>query len=302
MRFLALFPIACSICAIVLSFLVIFAGNKPNFMEGYDLLTLNVSRIGENLLNTTSSSSDSGILGILKNATNQIEGDINGELNSIASSLAQQFGLKDFYSVHILDYCEGSYVPGPVPNATLSSSHIHRNVSSCSNHTSMFTFDPRAALAQSIQDSGLGIDVNETLDELNFPDQIENEIKALRVAWKAMFVLYCIGIGLSFLCLILSILGFFQPDSGRLLPAINFLMFLLALLTLGVASAIATAIAEEGTDEINKYGKEIGISSSVGHKFLIITWIATGVMFLGSLVWCSGCMVPRKKPAVHKTG
>lgn len=166
----------------------------------------------------------------------------------------------------------------------------------------MFTFDPRKALEQSIADSGLGIDVNDTLNQLNFPDKIEDAIKALRIAWKAMFVLYCIGIGLAFLCLLLSIFGFVQPNPGRALPAINILLFFLTFLTLGVASGIATAVADKGSNEINKYGKEIGISANKGTRFLIITWVATAVMFLGSVAWCVGCIAPRRKNYVHKTG
>ena len=40
MRFFAIVPILCAVVAFILSFLLVFAGHKPNFLEHYDLLTV----------------------------------------------------------------------------------------------------------------------------------------------------------------------------------------------------------------------------------------------------------------------
>lgn len=295
MRPSAIFPALCAVAAVVLGFLCLFAGSKKDFMEDYHVLTLNTSRIGQNVLNETlssGSSSDNSIISWISNATSSIASDLTDELNdavnSVVSSIADDLGLHDFYSAHLMDYCWGDYTPQPVANATVSASEIHKNVTACSNRTAMFHFDPTEALEKSLNDSGLGI----TLDDLNWPDDIQKGLDALRIAYKAMFVLYCIAIGLSFLVLLGSLFGVF--GGGRLSAFVNVLLATLAFLSFGIASAIATAVAVKGSSVINKYGNDIGIESHRGGKFMAITWAGTGVLFLAIIAWCVECCIGRR--------
>lgn len=39
---------------------------------------------------------------------NSIEASIKGDLNNLAADIAKQLHIHDFYSMHILDYCEVS--------------------------------------------------------------------------------------------------------------------------------------------------------------------------------------------------
>jgi hypothetical protein len=64
----------------------------------------------------------------------QIEGDVNGILNNVADKLAKELGIKQFYSLHLLDLCEGYYSP----NASVA--HPKKNVTQCSNATAMCKF------------------------------------------------------------------------------------------------------------------------------------------------------------------
>ena len=82
-------------------------------MENADLLTvsfsvhfdihvltpeqLNTSMLGQPELNTSSST-----------LINSIENKVKGDLNQVVKDVASEFGLKDFYSAHLLDYCEVS--------------------------------------------------------------------------------------------------------------------------------------------------------------------------------------------------
>ena len=68
-------------------------------MENADLLTLNTSMLGRLSLNT--SKSQSSLL-------NSIESSIEGDINSLVADLAKELHIHDFYSAHILDYCEVS--------------------------------------------------------------------------------------------------------------------------------------------------------------------------------------------------
>jgi hypothetical protein len=223
-------------------------------------------------------------------------GPLQSDLNNFASSLAKDLGLKDFYSAHLMDYCSGSYTPGPVPNATLKKSSIDRNVTFCSNRTAMFTFDPTTALQQSLNASGSVI----TLSQLDWPKEIEDGIKTLRTAWKAAFILYCMGIGFIFLTLIASALWIGNVSRGT--AALVIALASLAWICLGIASAIMTAVAVKGHDIIDKYGKVIGVSADRGNGFLGMTWAATGCMVVAALVGCAGCFIRSKRTTVKPYG
>jgi hypothetical protein len=203
-------------------------------------------------------------------------------------SVAKDLGLHDFYSAHILDYCEGYYEPGPVPNATLKKSSINKNVTSCSNMTALYNFDPRAVLQAELNKTG-NSDVN--LTDLNWPSGIDKGLQALRITTKTMFVLYCIAIGFIAVAFFLALVGFVL--NGRLSAFVNVLVDWLAFIAVGLASALSTAIAVKATHVINKYGNEIGVSANKSGKFLAITWVATGIMLVASMVWCMDCIVGR---------
>ena len=69
----------------------------------------------------------------------------------------------------------------------------------------------------------------------------------------------------------------------------------IAFLALGIASAVSTVIAVKVVDAVNKYGNEIGVSAYRGNKFMAMTWAATAIMLLGSILWIIDCCVPRAR-------
>jgi len=162
----------------------------------------------------------------------------------------------------------------------------------------MFSFDPTAALQKSLNDSGAPI----TLTQLNWPKDLEHGIKALRTAFKAMFILYCVGIGFIFLTLIASAIWTFLRDGGRGTAALEIALATLAWLCLGISSAIATAIGVKGDKIIDKYGKPIGVSADRGNGFLAMTWVATACMVLAALIGCAGCCLKRNRKTVRPYG
>lgn len=220
--------------------------------------------------------------------------ELESDLNNLATSLAKDLGLKDFYSAHLLDYCYGSYTPQAVPNTTIKASKIHKNVTTCSNQTAMFAFDPTAALQKSLNESGVSI----TLADLNWPADIEKGVKALRIAMKAAFVLYCIGIVFAFLTILAA--AFWTFSGGRLSASIEIFTAVMAFITLGVASAITTAVAVKGNSVIDKYGEPIGVSADRGTGFLGLTWAATALMFICSVLGCAGCFRGKKRESVKQ--
>jgi hypothetical protein len=196
---------------------------------------------------------------------------------------------QDFYSAHLLNFCEGFYTPTDMPNATIPKSDISKNVTACSNRTAMYNFDPRQMLQRELNESGHG---NINLTDLGWPDEVDDAIHALEVVSNAMFVLYCIGIAFAGLALIAALVNVFL--SGRLSALVNVVIDLIAFLALGIASALATAIAVKAAKIINDKGDRVGISAQKGDKFMILTWVATGCLFVASLVWCFDCVVGRR--------
>lgn len=250
-------------------------------------MTLNTSRIGTNVFNTSSSSSSSSniLSSIWDNITNSIESSINSEINS----LAQDLGLHDFYSAHLLDYCEGYYTPTSIPNTTIPPSSIRQNVTFCSNRTSFFHFDPSAALQTELNKSHTGL----TLQDLHWPSAVASGIHTLRVAQKAAFVLYCLAAGLTLLAALASLVSFFVH--GRVSAFVDISLWTLAFVASALASAITTAVARKASHVVNKYGEGIGVSATRGGRFMALTWVASGLCFLNVWVWVFECLRGRRR-------
>ncbi|KAF2281178.1 integral membrane protein-like protein [Westerdykella ornata] len=281
MRPTAIVPTLCCIAALVLSFLCLFAGSKKGFMNDYQILTLNTSRLGTNLLNPDAP-------GPLNDIYNALPADTSNAINAAANSLASRLGIEDFYNLHILTYCHGTYTPSVLPNATLPRSAIHKHINDCSNMTALFHFQPAAIIEQALNDSGVDV----TLDDLRWPDDIQTGLDALHALQSATFILYCIAAGLIFVSVLLSLLALFT--SGRLSACLNVLIASVAFLAIGIASALVTAVMVKATDVINENGRGIGLEAQRGNKYLAITWAATGAMLLAVVWWLGETCVGRR--------
>ncbi|KAF2437436.1 integral membrane protein-like protein [Karstenula rhodostoma CBS 690.94] len=282
MRPTALIPALLSAAALVLAFLCLFAGHKKDFMEDYHILTLNTSRLGEGVINGTLGQSDS----TLGSLWNLVPDSIQNDVSEAAGVVTEKLGIEDFYSAHLLDYCYGQYTPAESPNATLPASAIHKNVSACSNQTAMFYFNPTQIIEDALAKSGLDI----TLDDLEWPSDIQRGLDALRIVSVTAFVLYCISIGLIFLSFVGAVVAVFA--AGRLSACVNLLVGILAFVAIGLASALVTAVIEKGGDVINEKGADVGVVAGKGRRFMALTWAATGLVGVVLVVWvvemCAG--------------
>lgn len=277
MRLSSLFTLACAITAFVLSILCLLAGDKRSFLQDTELLTFNISQIGHGSLFNTSD----GNGGLLSTLGNEIEGGINSILNDLTTDVASLLGLPDFFNVHVMDFCQGSYSP----NSTAD--NAKKNVTECSNSTLGFHFQPTQYVQEHLP-SGI------TLDDIHWPSDVTDAERTLKAVSRVMVIFYIIGIAFSGLAMITAIAGL--VTDGRLSAFVNWLVDILAFTTLGVASAVATAVIVIAVDRINKYTDEVGISASRGGKFLAMTWAATAVMLLASFVSIVQCCVGRRRP------
>ncbi|RPB00758.1 hypothetical protein L873DRAFT_740308 [Choiromyces venosus 120613-1] len=213
--------------------------------------------------------SDAYIVGI---DTSNLGGEATqGVVNSSASRL----GLHDFYQAYVMNYCEGEH-----------DFSNYEKITNCTGQTGMFTFDPvgifERELSQGVTLQGLGVNTQD----------LDAAITALNVAYKTMFVAYCIGIGAAGIAILLGFLGFFE---SRLTACANWMFAVLSFLTLSIASGIGTAAAVKIRDAITREMGKVGARAYLSKKYLGMTWAAVICMLIVTFFWCGACFSPRKE-------
>lgn len=162
MKFLAAIPAVLSAVSFALTMLALFAGHKKGFMEDYHVMAFNTSTLGHNFLSNIAGSSASstttsaaaatttaskgglgglpdpfsalsslkatatGVLGSLESSAASIVNDVG---NDAADKLADELGIDQFYTIHIMDLCQGDFEP----NATASGAWM--NVTECTSES-----------------------------------------------------------------------------------------------------------------------------------------------------------------------
>jgi hypothetical protein len=140
---------------------------------------------------------------------NDAQDEINDAIGDAADAAADALNLTDFYAVHIMNYCEGYFEP----NAT--DDNASKNTTFCSPREALFRFNPTEMIENSLPD-------NVGLDDIQWPQEIEDASRAVRVATLVMFVFYVIGIAFAGLAVITALLATFTE--GRLSAFANFVM------------------------------------------------------------------------------
>jgi hypothetical protein len=160
----------------------------------------------------------------------------------------------------------------------------------------MYRFDPTAILQEALNKTRVPV----TLDDLEWPDDIQTGVKTINVLMAASFVLYCIAIAAMFLALGAAAVAIFAQ--GRLSACVNFALALIAFLAIGLASALVTAVVVKGVEVINEHGQKIGVEAYRGGKFLALTWAATALMLITIVVWVVEFCAGRRRKVYGKHG
>ncbi len=139
----AVIGIPIAVVTLVLTTLALAAGGKPGFMEDYHILLMNTSTLGQNLIPTLASGPSDptptscgplgGVLGKLcAGATAAVGSAVSSGLvqlsnieDDMANKLAKEIGVQQWYSLHAMDVCQGTFLP----NATTPKARY--NVTSC---------------------------------------------------------------------------------------------------------------------------------------------------------------------------
>lgn len=301
----SIIPIFLSIAAFILSLLVLLAGYKESFLPSVYVLKVDTTNLGVNLtdINVDSTLSRFGlddntsntISRFLddRNITSKIDSRIQEKLDDLVDTAARRLGVADVYVAHMMTFCEG-YVEG-------SETSNKTKILACTKPKLPYAFDPLDEIEQRLAEGA------PTLEQLGIQtDNVEDVINALQVAYKAMSITLVIGTALAGLSILMGLLGL---TASRLVEVCNGLVAWVGFLMLGVAAAIATAIAVKGRDVFNEYARDAGVRASESKPLMGMIWAAVAAMLLAALWWSFTCCCGRHgrkagrrdEPLVEKT-
>lgn len=121
------------------------------------------------------------------------------------------------------------------------------------------------------------------LADLGFTADLQDAIDTVNKSLKAIGILFIVSaalVGVSFLC---SVIAIFLIPGRREAAAriVNAVIATLAMVVLVVSSVLVTTASQIAVEKINEKGEDIGLSARVGTKYLVISWVATGVFIIG---------------------
>ncbi|KAI8623443.1 actin cortical patch SUR7/pH-response regulator pali [Xylariaceae sp. FL1651] len=268
-------PIA--VVTLVLTALALTAGNNPGFMEDYHILLLNTSTLGQNLIPTpTSGGSDPSptscgpLRGALGNfcagATAAVGSAVSSglaELSSIedeiADKLAKEIGVQQWYSLHVMDVCQGNFAP----NATTSGAEY--NVTSCTQPLKTYIGPLHLNLAK-----------------LGFTKDLQDELDKIPGQFQTLAGFYILAVVFSGLSLLFCTAWLFRPTYG--MSWANLIVAMLAAFVLFVGNIVVVKSGESAS-KINNLGQHIGLSVSTGQKFIAISWTAFVLTVVIAVFW-----------------
>lgn len=156
MKFSVGLPLIFSMAAFALALVALLAGKEPGTLEEYHIVLFNTSTLGHDFITnmvsgddddasstsatatpTPTSTDDGGGIGgwfsSVKASATAIAGSLESEAasilddigNDVADKLADELGIEQFYSLHVMNMCEGNYAP----NATAS--NAWQNTTNC---------------------------------------------------------------------------------------------------------------------------------------------------------------------------
>lgn len=335
-------PLVLSAVSFILSMLALFAGSREGFMEDYHVLMFNTSTLGQNFLEnmasgrnsssasatatptatiTSAASTSTGFLdgfhpgglfssieasatALAGSAESKAASILNDIGNDIADKLSDELGIEQFYSVHVMDLCQGEFEP----NAT--SSHATMNITECSKAMDFCKYSfflscctplqeflsntnrrrpPAAMDISALLDKQLSLGpFNVTLSDLGLSsDMLDklNDLPSLFEALAAMYILSAAFTGLAALGA-LAALFLLPRRAPRRLALANVGLALPAALFLLVGSLLYTLGAAKAVDKIRGMGgDDVGLQIEVGTKFQALSWAAFALMAIAAGFW-----------------
>ncbi|KAI8954051.1 actin cortical patch SUR7/pH-response regulator pali [Xylaria longipes] len=290
-------PVLISFVAFVLALIVLLAGTGPQqeSLEPYHIIAVNLSNFGHDLVPTptkaepkpsqTSGGSlfdqiEDGARGLgqdISDGINNITDGINNITDGLADKITKELGISQWYSLHIMTACEGMFSP----NA--SSPGAWYNLTNCTAQQPGLRLNLSEVLDHEIQAGPLKLNLN----QLPIPEKVQDAVDLVNDALVALLVFYALAGGLAGLSFLLSLTVLVLLRNRVTKPIVwaNIGIAGLGTFFLLVGSAVITYVNNKGVEEINKAGKDVGISGIKGTKLITLTWVTFGLMSFTALYW-----------------
>ncbi|CAK7267153.1 hypothetical protein SEPCBS57363_002452 [Sporothrix epigloea] len=199
-------------------------------------------------------------------------------LDSAADGMSAVLGISEFYSLHVMNVCEGTFAP----NATATGAW--RNVSSCTIQLNAQQLNISQLIDNELNDNFVDGGSLARIGSSSSLQNALNRIPTVGLVLAVFYILACCGTGL---CLLLSGASIvMRATHGRETVLANLGAAAGAALALLIAGLVSAVAAKSTVDSINRLGKDtIGMEAVHGDKFEALTWAAFGMMVVVVLFW-----------------
>lgn len=225
--------------------------------------------------------------------------DITAIIDSIVDNLNyQDLGLADVYSISFWGYCRGTAtndkIANPLKKVTTDFDNSKINFTYCSKPTPGYKFDPLTVLKHEINDtindtvdgsdvvstaisSTVKLQLNQLVDNLNYdnlnlPGNLNKDLTLLNNVTRAAFALTLIGVVLSFLSVIVQLLGCFMSPDNCCLSFLNFIFEALTFIILLIGAALSTGAYIYVRKEVNNATSDYGVKTFLSIQYYAFAW------------------------------
>ncbi|KAH8662345.1 hypothetical protein BX600DRAFT_541987 [Xylariales sp. PMI_506] len=309
-RFTAVIPLALSITASVLLGLLIEAGTKPGKSQDLYIVSLNVSKIGSQLIQfnaaaTTTSAAASatatdlgssiingieqGLNGIIGNVTDAVDSNLQTVESQLISDVVSSLGIRDNYVFFLRNLCEGDYISPDDPSSSVdytdcpSIQDSTAGLSNISANTPSYVVVGTTNISMPILQS-----IGSSLGSIN--DLVSSLTKA-----NVAFLI--IGLVFSSLVGLLSLLSIAFGRAWYLGTAAMICSYVApgAILT---SAILTTSIVAAVTGSVNGLSAALTVSAQGGSKAQAFAWASFALALVAQFYWVLTWFVSYRQTAV----
>ncbi|CAK4011654.1 hypothetical protein AC578_2023 [Lecanosticta acicola] len=332
----AVLPVLVMTTAFVLSFLCVFAGNKPGYMEDYAFFTLNVSRVGENLIQdfddkiyainlnnlinpsepknvptATATTAPTAMITRAPRDLSNLVGDLSSDLGGAESAVQSKVSVVNSAAgseASALESAAASKINSAVE--ALETKIVHAVNKAYTNLIEDMDLKDFYSIHMMTTCSGEyqfknGSNITHSVGPAPPRNSTHQHVDTCEKhsaldPVSVVRILYEIGIVLVAISFVLSIWGMIR--FSRKAAVINALATFPAAMLVGLASAAVTGVAVGAEKLVNFAGKGIGISGAAGNKFISLTWAVTALLLVNIGIWCVLAFVGDKTKVPRRDG
>ncbi|KAG6360873.1 hypothetical protein INS49_011940 [Diaporthe citri] len=207
--------------------------------------------------------------------------------NNLADELAKKLGIKEFYSIHLVDLCQGDFSPKATdPEATF-------DVKECTEAFNYKLLNITALLDKQLSVGPLKLNIA----DLGLTDDIQDKLDDVPKIIQSIVAMYIIAAIFIILALFGSCgaIALIPNSAGRNIVMGNLGLAGVAVFFLLIGNLITTIGSGVVVDKVTDLGDKFGLSAVRGGKFMALSWGAFAVMLLVVFYWVYEFFAEKKR-------